>query len=98
MTAVVFVCSGAFAMVAGFPAWWGQLVPYSYVPDVAMTVLLPALLVVTFGYLQSDVARERSFFFAATSMLVLMLTMIHIREVVQFAAYLGCFLVVVTAA
>ena len=28
---------------------------------------------------------------AATAMLVLMLTMIHIREVVQFAAYLGCF-------
>jgi len=97
VTAAVLVCSGAFAMVAGFPSWWGQLVPYSYVPDVAMTVLLPALLVVAFGYLQSDAARERSFFLAAAAMLVLMLTMIHIREVVQFAAYLGCF-VVVTAA
>ena len=98
VTAAVLVCSGAFAMVAGFPSWWGQLAPYSYVPDVAMTVLLPALLVVTFGYVQSDFARERSFFLAATSMLILMLTMIHIREVVQFAAYLGCFLVVAAAA
>lgn len=97
VTASVLVCSGAFAMVAGFPSWWGQLAPYSYLPDVAMTVLLPALLVVTFGYVQSDVGRERSFFLAAIAMLVLMLTMIHIREVVQFAAYLGCFLVVAAA-
>ena len=97
VTAVVFICSGTFAMVAGFPAWWAQLAPFSYVPDVAMTVLLPALLVVAFGYLQSTGARDRSYFFAATAMLVLMLTMIHIREAVQFAAYLGCF-VVVTAA
>lgn len=97
VTAVVLVCSGVFAMVAGFPSWWGQLVPYSYVPDVAMTVLLPALLVVTFEYLQSGVARERSFFLVATAMLVLMLTMIHIRELVQFVAYLGCFVIVSVA-
>ena len=94
VTAAVLVCSGVFAMVAGFPSWWGQLVPYSYVPDVAMTVLLPALLVVAFEYVQSAVVRERMFFLVATAMLLLMLTMIHIREVVQFAAYLGCFVLV----
>jgi hypothetical protein len=94
VTAVALVCSGAFAMVAGFPSWWGQLVPYSYVPDVAMTVLLPALLVVTFEYLQSRVVRERRFFLVAAAMLVLMLTMMHIREVIQFAAYVGCFVLV----
>ena len=94
VTAAVLVCSGAFAMVAGFPSWWGQLVPYSYVPDVAMTVLLPALLVVAFEYLQSGALRERLFFLVTTATLVLMLTMIHIREIVQFAAYLGCFVVV----
>ena len=94
VTAAVFVCTGVFAMVAGFPSWWGQLVPYSYGPDVAMTVLLPALLVVAFEYLQSGAVRERVFFLAATAMLVLMLTMIHIREIVQFAAYLGCFVIV----
>ena len=94
VTAVVLVCSGVFAMVAGFPAWWGQLVPYTYLPDVAMTVLLPALLGVAFAYLQSGPARERAFFFTATAMLVLMLTAVHIREIVQFAAYAGCFVVV----
>ena len=98
VTAVVLVASGTFAAVSGFPAWWGQLVPYSYVPDVAMTVLLPALLVVAFEYLQSATARERTFFLAAAAMLVLLLTMIHIREVVQFAAYIGCFLVLTLVA
>ena len=39
----VLIATGVFATVAGFPAWWAQLVPYTYVPDVAMTVLLPAL-------------------------------------------------------
>ena len=34
------------------------------------------------------------FFLVATAMLMLMLTMIHIREIVQFAAYLGCFVIV----
>jgi hypothetical protein len=94
VTAFVLVCSGVFATVAGFPSWWGQLVPYSYVPDLAMTVLLPALLVVSFEYLQSSTVRERLFFLVATAMLILMLTMIHIREIVQFAAYLGCFVIV----
>ena len=74
-----------------FPAWWGQLVPYSYVPDVAMTVLLPALLVMAFEYVQAASSRERQFFLAGAAALILMLTIVHIREIVQFAAYLGCF-------
>jgi hypothetical protein len=98
VTAVLLICGGVFAMVESFPAWWSQLVPYNYVPDIAMTVLLPALLVVAFGYLQADTQRERVFFLMATSGLVVMLTVIHIREIVQFSAYLGCFLVVCAAA
>jgi hypothetical protein len=94
LTAVVFVCTGVFAMLPEFPAWWGQLVPYSYVPDVAMTVLLPALLVMTFEYVQATSSRERRFFMAAAAVLILMLTVVHIREIIQFAAYLGCFIVV----
>lgn len=94
VTAIVFIASGAFAAVAGFPAWWGQLVPYSYVPDVAMTVLLPALLAAAFAYLCAETARERRFFLATTAGLVLMLTAVHVREIIQFAAYLGCFAVV----
>ena len=96
VTAVLLICTGVFAMVPGFSWGWGQLAPYSYIPDVAMTVLLPALLVMAFGYLQSETAREKWFFFNGTAMLLLMLIVIHIREVVQFAAYLGCFLVVAT--
>jgi hypothetical protein len=94
LTGAILVATGTFAMVDGFPSWWGQLTPYSYVPDVAMTVLLPALLVMAFGYVVATAARERGFFLAGSVMLILMLTIIHIREVVQFAAYIGCFLVV----
>jgi hypothetical protein len=94
LTAVVFICTGVFAMLPEFPAWWGQLVPYSYVPDVAMTVLLPALLVMTFEYVQAAASRERRFFLAGAAALILMLTVVHIREIIQFAAYLGCFIVV----
>ena len=90
LTAVLFVCTGVFAMLPEFPAWWGQLVPFSYVPDVAMTVLLPALLVMTFEYLQAASARERQFFLTGAAALILTLTVVHIREIVQFAAYLGC--------
>lgn len=92
LAAAVFVCTGVFAMLPEFPAWWGQLAPYSYVPDVAMTVVLPALLVMSFEYLQARTPRERQFFLTGAMVLILMLTVIHIREIVQFAAYLGCFL------
>ena len=94
LAALVFICTGVFAMVPEFPAWWGQLVPYSYVPDVAMTVLLPALLVMTFEYLQAPSARERQFFLTGAAALIVMLAIVHIREIVQFAAYLGCFALV----
>jgi len=91
-TAVALVCTGIFATVPGLS--WSQLVPYSHTSDVAMTVLLPAMLVVAFGYLQAESRRERAYFFTATAMLTVMLTLVHIREVVQFAAYMGCFLAV----
>lgn len=94
VTAAVLACSGLFAMMPRFSFGWAQLVPYSHASDVAMTVLLPALLVLAFGYLQADSRRERVFFFVATATLTLMLTVVHIREVVQFTAYLGCFLIV----
>jgi hypothetical protein len=63
-----------------------------------MTVLLPALLVMCFGYLLAGSTREKGFFVTATAMMVLMLTIVHIREVAQVAAYLGCFLAVTLAA
>ncbi len=94
VTAAVFVFSGTFAMVPGFSSGWGQLAPFSHASDVAMTVLLPALLVVAFGFLTAGEARERRFFLGATLILMLMLANVHIRELVQFAVYSGCFLAV----
>lgn len=97
VTAVALVCSGVFAMVPGFSWGWSQLAPYSHASDVAMTVLLPALLVVAFGYLRAASTRERMFFLTATAMLSMMLTAVHIREAVQFIVYIGCFLIVTIA-
>ena len=97
ITAVALVFSGAFGMVPGFRSGWGQLIPFSHASDVAMTVLLPALLVMGFGYLLAASRREKGFFLTGSAMLVVMLTIVHIREVVQVAAYLGCFLVVTLA-
>lgn len=90
ITATALVCSGAFAMVPGFDLGWGQLATFSHASDIAMNVLLPALLVVACGYLMGEMPRERSFFLAATVMLALMVTMVRIREIVQLAAYFVC--------
>jgi hypothetical protein len=97
MTVVVLVFNGMFGLVPGFPSGWGQLMPFSHASDVAMTVLLPGLLVVTCGYLLASSAREKAFFLTATAGLALMLTIVHIREVVQLAVYLGCFLLATIA-
>jgi len=92
VVAVVLVASGNFAM--GFPSGWGQLVPYSHASDIAMTVLLPSLLAVAFWYIQAESKREQAFFLTATGLLVVMLTMVHIREIVQFAVYVSSFAIV----
>jgi hypothetical protein len=90
VTATALVFSGTFAMVPGFDSGWGQLATFSHASDVAMNVLLPALVVVASGYLMAEVPRERSFFLIATVLLVVMLTMVRIREIVQPTAYLAC--------
>jgi hypothetical protein len=66
------------------------LATFSHASDIAMNVLLPSLLVVACGYLTAEMPRERSFFLTATVVLVLMLTMVHIREIVQPIPYIGC--------
>jgi hypothetical protein len=97
LTALVLVLTGSFAAVPGFSSGWGQLIPYSHASDVAMTVLLPALIVAGCGHVLATTRRERSYFLGAAAMLILMLTIVHIREVVQFAAYIGCLLLVALA-
>jgi hypothetical protein len=90
IAAVALVGTGIFAMVPGLS--WSQLVPYSHTSDVAMTVLLPAALVAAFGFLRAETRREKTYFFTTAALLVVMLTFVHIRETVQLAVYLGCFL------
>ncbi|MET0659837.1 MAG: hypothetical protein ABW110_16945, partial [Steroidobacteraceae bacterium] len=98
VTAAALVCSGAFAMVPGFDSGWGQLATFSHASDIAMNVLLPGLLVMACGYLTAEMPRERSFFLIATVTLVVMLTMVHIREIVQPAAYIACFALIAAIA
>ena len=80
-TAAVLVAVGAFSEVPKY--LWAQLAPYSHVSDVAMNVLLPALLVVLFHFLTSSGRRAFLFFGCATLALIVTLTMVHIREMVQ---------------
>src|SRR6185503_9996693 len=87
LVAVLLVANGSFAGVPNF--YWGQLAPYSHASDVAMGVLLPALLLLALHVFRAQSIRETTFFVIATGGLVVMLTMVHIREVLQFAAYLG---------
>jgi hypothetical protein len=89
VTAILFVFGGTFADVPGM--YWAQLVPYSHASDVAMNVLLPGLLVLVFYLLSARARREARFFLGAALTLVLMLALVHIREVVQLVVYLGSF-------
>ncbi|HEX6512653.1 MAG TPA: hypothetical protein VF157_10165 [Chloroflexota bacterium] len=86
-TAVAFVFSGTFADMYGF--YWAQLIPYSHVSDLAMNVVLPALIVATFAYFRASPGRDRLFFLSCMLGIVVMLTISHIREVIQFLVYVG---------
>jgi hypothetical protein len=93
--AVVLVAVGAFSEVPKF--FWAQLVPYSHVGDLAMNVYLPALLVVLFHFVTCSGRRALVFFGCATLALIVTVTMVHIREIVQVVVYLGSFTVALAA-
>ena len=90
LTAIALASSGVSAEVP--KTFWAQLVPSSHPSDVAMGVVLPALLVAAFGYVQGESHRERSFMLALSLLLVSTLAVIHIREIIQFLTYLGAFI------
>jgi hypothetical protein len=90
-TAAVLVAVGAFSEVPKY--LWAQLAPYSHVSDVAMGVFLPALLVVLFHFVTCSGRRAFLFFGGATLALIVTLTMVHIREMLQVVVYLGSFTV-----
>src|SRR5207247_2386267 len=54
LTAVVFLLNGTYADVPG--SYWAQLAPYSHVSDLAMNVLLPALIVLALYFLSEQSA------------------------------------------
>jgi hypothetical protein len=92
VTAATLTLTGVFAVVEG--SYWGQLAVYSHASDVAMAVLLPALLALSCRYIDSDAKQERRMLLIGVLLLLFMLTVVHIREIVQYTAYLGCFLIV----
>jgi len=87
--ATMLALNGSFAGVPGF--YWGQLVPFSHASDVAMGVLLPALLLSALQAQQAPSRRALIWFMTTSAGLIVALTMTHIREVVQFVAYVGAF-------
>jgi hypothetical protein len=92
LVAVGLVANGAFGAVPDFS--WAQLAPYTHASDLAMGVLLPALLLLASQYLVGADRRERTFFLVATLGLALTLVMVHPREIVQFLVYVTAFAVV----
>jgi hypothetical protein len=89
LTAVAFVANGTFAGVPRY--YWAQMAPYSHASDVAMGVLLPALLFLSFAYLRAETQRESRFFLVSTIAMAVTLIMVHAREVVQFLVYFTAF-------
>jgi hypothetical protein len=83
------VANGSFARVPGM--YWGQLAPFSHASDVAMGVLLPALLLLAFEVIRSGSRREYWFSMIAMAALALMLIIVHVREIVQFIVYIAAF-------
>lgn len=95
VTAAVLTLTGVFAVVEG--SYWGQLATYSHASDVAMAVLLPALLALSYRFIVSETGRERRLLLLGAMMLAFSLTVVHIRELVQYLAYLGCFVAMALA-
>ena len=89
---IALVLNGCFADF--FVIFWGQLAPFSHPSDVAMAVLLPGLLLLGLRYYTATDRREAAFFLCTAVVLGAMVTMVHIRETVQFLVYSGCLFLV----
>ena len=89
-TALAFAAAGSFANVP--PLIWGQLVPYSHASDVAMGMFLPVTLAVAMLFLDGTERDDARFLFITAAGLILTLTIVHIRELIQLAVYLAAFL------
>ncbi len=90
MTAILFVFNGSFG--DGPSPDWGQLTPHSNPADVAVSVLLPALLVMALYFLAAEDRRTSVFFFFAGIAAAAVVAMVQIRSIAQFLVYLGSFM------
>ena len=89
VVAVGLVANGSFGAVPDFS--WAQLAPYTHASDVAMGVLLPALVLFVCRYVSASETRERRFFLTGALALATTLVMVHPREVVQMMVYVTGF-------
>ena len=89
LTAAAFALGGGFGDGLGLD--WGQLAPLSHPSDVAMNVLVPALLTLACYCLQAERRGEAGFFLGGSLVMAAMVAMVQIRGIVQFLVYLGCF-------
>jgi hypothetical protein len=67
------------------------MAPYSHASDVAMGVLLPALLLLSLGYLRATNRREARVCLIASIGMACTLMMVHPRELMQLLVYIGVF-------
>ena len=85
-TAITFVLNGTFSNSHNF--FWAQLTPFSHASDVALGLLLPALIVLTMRYTADSTARDRWVHGSMALALTASLCIVHPREVVQQMVYL----------
>jgi len=90
MPAILFVFNGSFG--DGPDLNWGQLAPHSNPADVALSVLLPALLVMALYSLAAESGRTLAFFLIGAFAVAAMVAMAQIRSIAQFLVYLGGFM------
>ena len=83
LAAAAMTVNGNFADYPGF-SHWAQLVPYTHPTDVALGVLLPALLFVCFCFYRARRRRTAVFYFAATVNLIIVLAFSHIPDLLRF--------------
>lgn len=84
IAAAALTLTGAFGPIS---STWGQLAPVSHASDVAMTAVLPALLLLLMHFVTAERWWAIAVFFVGTASLALTLSIVHIREVVQFLVY-----------
>ncbi|HUO64165.1 MAG TPA: hypothetical protein VMT97_10700 [Terriglobales bacterium] len=89
--ALLLTLNGTFADIPIVA--WAQLATFSHPSDVALGVLLPGLLALTACCLRTLPGRPASWSLAAALSMAATLTMVHIRETVQFLVYLASFAV-----